>query len=138
MHTIRFEQILKTCSEDSKKLGRGLFNYNLSSESLKNTFTGLKYPQNCLLFLPTSFSDNHGQKPWDTFAFLGRFPIHTGPTLPSPHKQCCTCVPRINVACIVDTFFSTSCNIASLSETTAAFSHWVQDWSDRRKSQCRA
>ena len=34
--------------------------------------------------------------------------------------------------------FSTSCNLASLSETTAAFSHWVQDWSDRRKSQCRA
>ena len=23
---------------------------------------------------------NHGQKSWDTFAFLGRFPIHTGPT----------------------------------------------------------
>ena len=23
----------------------------------------------------------------DTFAFLGRFPIHTCPTLPSPHKQ---------------------------------------------------
>ena len=90
VHTIRFEQILKTCSEDSEKLGKGLFNYNLSSESLKNTFTGLKYPQNCLLFLPTSFSDNHGQKPWDTFAFLGGFPIHTGPTLPSPHKQCCT------------------------------------------------
>ena len=22
---------------------------------------------------------NHGQKSWDTFAFLGRFPIHTGP-----------------------------------------------------------
>ena len=25
---------------------------------------------------------NHGQKSWDTFAFLGRFPIHTGPTTP--------------------------------------------------------
>ena len=24
----------------------------------------------------------HGQKSWDTFAFLGRFPIHTGPTSP--------------------------------------------------------
>ena len=23
---------------------------------------------------------NHGQKSWDTFGFLGRFPIHTGPT----------------------------------------------------------
>ena len=26
---------------------------------------------------------NHGQKSWDTFAFLGRFPIHTAQ--PSPH-----------------------------------------------------
>ena len=25
---------------------------------------------------------NHGQKSWDTFALLGRFPIHTGPTPP--------------------------------------------------------
>ena len=25
---------------------------------------------------------NHGQKYWDTFAFLGRFSIHTGPTPP--------------------------------------------------------
>ena len=39
---------------------------------------------------------NHGQKSRDTFAFLGRFPIHTGPTPPppppltphpTPHKQ---------------------------------------------------
>ena len=28
------------------------------------------------------WSYNHGQKSWDTFAFLGRFPIHTGPTPP--------------------------------------------------------
>ena len=27
-------------------------------------------------------SYNHGQTSWDTFAFLGRFPIHTGPTPP--------------------------------------------------------
>ena len=26
-----------------------------------------------------SESYNHGQKSWDTFAFLGCFPIHTGP-----------------------------------------------------------
>ena len=24
----------------------------------------------------------YGQKSWDTFAFLGRFPIHAGPTPP--------------------------------------------------------
>ena len=46
-------------------------------------------------FLPTSFSDNHGQKSWDTFAFLGRFPIHTGPTPPLTRKQCWTRVCRI-------------------------------------------
>ena len=39
-------------------------------------------PLKIAFFLPTSFSDNHGQKPWDTFAFLGRFLIHTGATLP--------------------------------------------------------
>ena len=39
---------------------------------------------------------NHGQKSWDIFAFLGRFPMHTGSTpLPSPHKQCWTRVSRI-------------------------------------------
>ena len=27
-------------------------------------------------------SNNRGQKSWDTFAFLGRFPIYTGPTPP--------------------------------------------------------
>ena len=29
-----------------------------------------------------SLFHNHGQKSWDTFAFLRRFPIHTGPTPP--------------------------------------------------------
>ena len=43
---------------------------------------------------PTALNYNHGQKSWDTFAFLGRFPIHTGP-LPSPHKQRWTRVSRI-------------------------------------------
>ena len=28
------------------------------------------------------YTYNHGQKSWDTFASLGRFPIHTGPTPP--------------------------------------------------------
>ena len=29
---------------------------------------------------------NHEQKSWNTFAFLGRFPIHTGPTPPLTPK----------------------------------------------------
>ena len=37
----------------------------------------------------------HGQKSWDTFAFLARFPIHTGPTSPLTHKQCRTRASRI-------------------------------------------
>ena len=58
--------------------------------------------KNCLaiitwLFLFTpQVNYNHGQKSWDTFAFLGHSPIHTGPTpLPSPHKQCWTHVSKI-------------------------------------------
>ena len=37
---------------------------------------------------------NHGQKSWDTFAFLGHFPIHTGPTPPLT-PQCWIRVSRI-------------------------------------------
>ena len=36
---------------------------------------------------------NHGQTFWDTFAFLGRFPIHTGPTPPlTPQTMLDECV----------------------------------------------
>ena len=38
---------------------------------------------------------SHGQKSWNTFAFLARFPIHTGPTSPLTHKQCRTRASRI-------------------------------------------
>ena len=31
---------------------------------------------------------NHGQKSWDTFAFLGVFQFTQAQPLPSPHKQC--------------------------------------------------
>ena len=49
-------------------------------------------------FLPTSFLDNHGQKSWDTFAFLGRFPIHTGPTLPlTPHTMSDACISFVDL-----------------------------------------
>ena len=43
---------------------------------------------------------NHGQKSRDTFAFLGRFPIHTGPTPPplTPH-------PTNKVGCVHSLFF---------------------------------
>ena len=36
---------------------------------------------------------NHGQRSWDTFAFLGRFPIHTGPTPPlTPQTMLDACI----------------------------------------------
>ena len=41
---------------------------------------------------------NHGQKSWDTFAFLGRFPIHTGPTTPL--------IPQNNVGRVYPDFFA--------------------------------
>ena len=41
-----------------------------------------------------SIDYNHGQKSWDTFAFLRHFPIHTGPTPPRT-PQCWICVSRI-------------------------------------------
>ena len=72
----RVQKTLKSCT-----LGNDLFCYDLSSEAHKNTLTDLKTRQN-YLFSPTSFSDTHGQYSWDTFAFLGHFPIHTGPTPP--------------------------------------------------------
>ena len=40
---------------------------------------------------PASY--NHGQKSWDTFAFLGRFPIHTGPNPPlTPQTMLDACI----------------------------------------------
>ena len=46
---------------------------------------------------------NHGQKSLDTSAFLGRFPIHTGPTLPlTPQTTLDACIhnffPSFNFA----------------------------------------
>ena len=36
---------------------------------------------------------NHGQKSWDTFAFLGCFPIHKGPTPPlTPQTMLDACI----------------------------------------------
>ena len=40
-----------------------------------------------------SESYNHGQKSWDTFAFLGCFPIHTGPAPPlTPQTMLDACI----------------------------------------------
>ena len=39
---------------------------------------------------------NHGQKSWDTFAFLRRFPIHTGPTPPLTPETMLDAFPSFN------------------------------------------
>ena len=48
---------------------------------------------------------NHGQKSWDTFAFLRRFPIHTGPTPPlTPETMLDACIQnffRVSTFCSV-------------------------------------
>ena len=47
---------------------------------------------------------NHGQKSWDTFAFLWRFPIHTGPTpLLTPQTMLDACIQNFFR---VSTFYS--------------------------------
>ena len=52
-------------------------------------------PLKIAFILPISFSDNHGQKSWDTFAFLGVFQFTQVQPLPSHHKQCWMYVSRI-------------------------------------------
>ena len=44
--------------------------------------------------------NHHGQKSWDTFAFLGRFPIHTGPTPPL--------IPQTMLDACIQNFFRVS------------------------------
>ena len=43
------------------------------------------------------YSEIWNTKSWDTFAFLGRFPIHTGPT--SPHT------PQTMLEACIENFF---------------------------------
>ena len=43
------------------------------------------------------FSYNHGQKSWDTFAFLRGFPIHTGLTPPlTPQTMLDACIENFS------------------------------------------
>ena len=51
------------------------------------------YNDNRIMWYVRSRFYNHGQKSWDTFAFLGRFPIHTGPTPPlTPQTMLDACI----------------------------------------------
>ena len=58
----------------------------------KNTFTGLKTPQNCL-FSSHLFSRPSWTKVLEHFCISGRFPIHTGPTpLLTPQTMLDACI----------------------------------------------
>ena len=60
-----------------------------------------------IVYSPSFFSliYHHGQKSWDTFAFPGRFPIHTGPSPPlTPQTILDACVQnnfRVSTLCRV-------------------------------------
>ena len=68
--------------------------FSLADCALKNQFSTQK-----------NWIYNHGQKSWDTFAFLGRFPIHTGPTPPlTPQTMLDACIQnlfRVSTLCRV-------------------------------------
>ena len=92
VYIIRSERILKSRSENFEKLGKDLVNYDLSSGSGKNTFTGLKTPQNCFfpshLFLRPSWTKVLGH-----FCISRRFPMQTGPTPPlTPQTMLDACI----------------------------------------------
>ena len=97
VYIIRFERILKSRLQNSKNLGKDLFNYDLSSGSRKNTFTGLKTPQNCLfsshLFIRQSWTKVLGH-----FCISGAF-SNSHRSNPSPH-------PTNNVGRVYPEFFS--------------------------------
>ena len=95
MYIIPVERILKSPSETSEKLGKDLFNYDLSSGSRKNTFTGLKTPQNCLIFFLCLFHTIMDKSLGTLLHFWGVFQFTQVQTLPSPHKQCWMYVSRI-------------------------------------------
>ena len=83
MYIIPVERILKSRSENSEKLGKDLFNYDLSSGSRKNTFTGLKTPQNCL-YSSHPFFRQSWAKVLGHFCISGAF-SNSHRSNPSPH-----------------------------------------------------
>ena len=97
MYIIPVERILKSPSETSEKLGKDLFNYDLSSGSRKNTFTGLKTPQNCLIFFLCPFQTIMGK----SFRTLLHFWVFSNShrSDPSPHTT-------NNAGCMYPEFFS--------------------------------
>ena len=90
-------EFLNHVQKNSEKLGKDLFNYDLSSGSRKNTFKALKTHQNCLfpshLFFRQSWTKVLGH-----FCISGAF-SNSHRSNPSPH-------PTNNVGRVYPDFFS--------------------------------
>ena len=68
--------------------------YSLRKEVYRDQRAKTPLSSTWVLF-DTCFATTIMDKRLETLAFLGRFPIHTGPTPPSPHKQFWTRLSRI-------------------------------------------
>ena len=90
-------EFLKHALKTTKSWEKVWFNYDLSSESRKNTFTGLKNPQNCL-FSSHLFSRQSWTKVLGHFCISGAF-SNSQRSNPSPH-------PTNNVGRVYPEFFS--------------------------------
>ena len=79
-----FYMPLFACDENLFSNGQDSMPYMTSMEIAKKSLIQMT-------ILRTNY--NHGQKAWDTFAFLRRFPIHTGPAPPlTPQTMLDTCI----------------------------------------------
>ena len=99
MYIIPVVRILKSPSETSEKLGKDLFNDDLSSGSRKNTFTGLKTPQNCLIFFLCLFQTIMNKSLGTLLHFWPWVFSNSHRSNPSPHTT-------NNVGCMYPEFFS--------------------------------
>ena len=89
-------EFLKHALKTTKSWEKVWFNYDLSSESRKNTFTDLKNPQNCL-FSSHLFSRQSWTKVLGHFCISGAF-SNAHRSNPSPH-------PANDVGCVYPEFF---------------------------------
>ena len=76
-----FSEFLKHVQKTPKSWEK-VCSFTIFHQTLEKTLLQAGKTLKTAFFLPTSFSDNQGQTSWDTFALLGLFPIHTGPTPP--------------------------------------------------------
>ena len=80
------------------------FTVTMEEFAIMNTPEGEVY--NTSLLQRLVYELNHGQKSWDTFAFLGRFPINTGHTPPlTPQAKLDACIQIFSIFNFKDALF---------------------------------